>query len=57
MSIDKEQKSETVKTDTAAIPTEEEALAQNKDSKPRKPALSKREIMEEMSRARFPWEE
>lgn len=57
MSIEKEQKSETVKTDTAAIPTEEEVLAQNKDSKPRKPALSKREIMEEMSRARFPWEE
>lgn len=27
------------------------------DPNPRKAALSKREIMEELSRARFPWEE
>ena len=38
--------------------TSEDAVENNQSSsKPRKAGLSKREIMEELSRARFPWDE
>lgn len=39
-----------------AIPVDA-ALPNDKTRNPRRPALSKREMMEELSRARFPWEE
>lgn len=35
----------------------QESLAKSDSNRLRKAALSKREIMEELSRARFPWEE
>ena len=35
----------------------QESLAKSDSNRLRKAALSKREIMEELSRARFPWED
>ena len=57
MLTNKQTQPEKVKTDLVEMPAEQEALPQNQCNKIRKPAPSKREIMEAMSRARFPWEE
>lgn len=54
---DDELKSEDLNRDSSDT-TSEDAVENNQiSSNPRKAGLSKREIMEELSRARFPWDE
>jgi hypothetical protein len=45
------------KKEQAQIREDQERWAKHGTNSPRKAALSKRKIMEEMSRERFPWEE
>ena len=50
-------KPEDLKKDQTGNQTDPKSLTEHSSSSPRKAGLSKREIMEELSRERFPWEE
>jgi hypothetical protein len=50
-------KAEDVQKEQSATLAESESSTENAESHTRKPALSKREIMEQLSRERFPWDE
>jgi hypothetical protein len=50
-------KPEDLKKDQTANQADPKGLTEQSSSSSRKAGLSKREIMEELSRERFPWEE